>query len=146
MDMSFMSKFLVQGRDAGALLQHLSANSVDGEPGVITYTQWLNDGGTLEADLTVTKLDDERFWVVASDTAHRHAETWMRRHTGDLHAAVTDQSAGFAQLNVQGPRSRELLQSLTSVDLSERGVPVPHRALDRHRLRAGPVRTHHLPR
>jgi glycine cleavage system aminomethyltransferase T len=30
--------------------------------GRITYTQWLNEGGTLEADLTVTKLDDERFW------------------------------------------------------------------------------------
>ena len=73
MDMSFMAKFLVQGRDAGPVLERLSANRVDGEPGVITYTQWLNEGGTLEADLTVTKLDDDRFWVVASDTAHRHA-------------------------------------------------------------------------
>jgi len=123
MDMSFMSKFLVQGRDAGRLLEHLSANHVDGDPGVITYTQWLNEGGTLEADLTVTKLDDERFWVVASDTAHRHAETWMRRHVGELHAAVTDMTSGFAQLNIQGPRSRELLQSLTSVDLSNEAFP-----------------------
>jgi 4-methylaminobutanoate oxidase (formaldehyde-forming) len=123
MDMSFMSKFLVQGRDAGRLLEHLSANHVDGDPGVITYTQWLNEGGTLEADLTVTKLDEERFWVVASDTAHRHVETWMRRHTGVLHAAVTDMTSGFAQLNIQGPRSRELLQSLTSVDLSNDAFP-----------------------
>ncbi len=123
MDMSFMSKFLVQGRDAGRLLERLSANHVDGDPGVITYTQWLNEGGTLEADLTVTKLDDERFWVVASDTAHRHVETWMRRHTGDLHAAVADMTSGFAQLNIQGPRSRELLQSLTSVDLSNEAFP-----------------------
>jgi glycine cleavage system aminomethyltransferase T/glycine/D-amino acid oxidase-like deaminating enzyme len=123
MDMSFMSKFLVQGRDAGRLLELLSANHVDGDPEVITYTQWLNEGGTLEADLTVTKLDDERFWVVASDTAHRHVETWMRRHAGDLHVAVTDMTSGFAQLNVQGPRSRELLQSLTSVDLSNEAFP-----------------------
>jgi 4-methylaminobutanoate oxidase (formaldehyde-forming) len=123
MDMSFMSKFLVQGRDAGRLLERLSANHVDGDAGVITYTQWLNEGGTLEADLTVTKLDDERFWVVASDTAHRHVETWMRRHTGDLHAVVADMTSGFAQLNIQGPRSRELLQSLTSVDLSNEAFP-----------------------
>ncbi len=123
MDMAFMAKFLVQGRDAGTLLQRLSANHVDGDPGVLTYTQWLNEGGTLEADLTVTKLDDERFWVVASDTAHRHVETWMRRHTGDLHAVVTDVTSGYAQLNVQGPRSRELLQSLTSVDLSNEAFP-----------------------
>ena len=70
-----MAKFLVQGRDAGRVLNWLSANDVDGDAGVITYTQWLNEAGKLEADLTVTKLDDERFWVVASDTAHRHVET-----------------------------------------------------------------------
>jgi glycine cleavage system aminomethyltransferase T/glycine/D-amino acid oxidase-like deaminating enzyme len=124
MDMSFMAKFLVQGRDAGRLLNHLSGNNVDGPSGVITYTQWLNEGGTIEADLTVTKLDDERYWVVASDTAHRHAETWMRRHfPDDAHAFVTDVTSGWAQINVQGPRSRELLQSVTSADLSNEAFP-----------------------
>ena len=43
MDMSFMSKFLVQGRDAGRVLNHISANNVDGPSGRITYTQWLNE-------------------------------------------------------------------------------------------------------
>ena len=124
MDMSFMAKFLVQGRDAGRVLNHVSANHVDGPCGVITYTQWLNEGGTLEADLTVTKLDEDRFFVVASDTAHRHAETWLRRHIpSDAHAFVTDVTSGYAQLNVQGPRSRELLRSLTSADLSNEAFP-----------------------
>jgi len=124
MDMSFMAKFLVQGRDAGRLLNHLSANNVDGPSGLITYTQWLNERGTIEADLTVTKLDDERYWVVASDTAHRHVETWMRRHFPDgAHAFVTDVTSGWAQLNVQGPRSRELLQSVTSADMSNEAFP-----------------------
>ena len=81
MDMSFMSKFLVQGRDAGRVLELASRRTTStARPGQITYTQWLNEAGKLEADLTVTKLADERFWVVASDTAHRHVETWMRRH------------------------------------------------------------------
>jgi 4-methylaminobutanoate oxidase (formaldehyde-forming) len=123
MDMSFMSKFLVQGHDAGRLLNRISANQVDGEPGMITYTQWLNERGTLEADLTVTKLDDERFWVVASDTAHRHVQTWMQRRIADLHVTVTDVTSGYAQLNVQGPLSRDLLQSLTSEDLSNECFP-----------------------
>ena len=105
------------------MLEHISANSVDGAAGRITYTQWLNEGGKLEADLTVTKLDDERYWVVASDTAHRHVETWMRRHIGDAHAFVTDVTSGYAQINVQGPRSRELLQSLTTADLSNEAFP-----------------------
>jgi 4-methylaminobutanoate oxidase (formaldehyde-forming) len=123
MDMSFMAKFLVQGHDAGRLLNRISANDVDGPAGIITYTQWLNEGGTLEADLTVTKLDDERYWVVASDTAHRHAETWMRRHFVDAHAFVTDVTSGFAQMNVQGPRSRELMQALTTADMSNEAFP-----------------------
>ncbi|MEO6822797.1 MAG: FAD-dependent oxidoreductase [Candidatus Nanopelagicales bacterium] len=123
MDMSFMSKFLVQGKDSGAFLDRLSANRVDEEVGLITYTQWLNEGGTLEADLTVTKLADDRFWVVASDTAHRHVQTWMQRHVGQARAIVTDVTSGFAQINVQGPRSRELLASLTSADLSDAAFP-----------------------
>jgi glycine cleavage system aminomethyltransferase T len=47
------------------MLNQLSANNVDGDRGTITYTQWLNEAGKLEADLTVTKLDDDRYWVVA---------------------------------------------------------------------------------
>jgi heterotetrameric sarcosine oxidase gamma subunit len=124
MDMSFMSKFLVQGRDAGRVLNHISANNVDGASGFITYTQWLNERGLLEADLTVTKLGDERFFVVVTDTMHRHAETWMKRHTPeDAHAFVTDVTSGYCQLNLQGPKSRALLQTLTSADLSNAAFP-----------------------
>ncbi len=124
MDMSFMAKFLVQGRDAGRFLDHLSANAVDGAAGRITYTQWLNEHGKLEADLTVTKLAEGRFFVVASDTAHRHVETWMTRHIAeDDHVFVTDVTSGYAQINVQGPKSRELLQRITSADLSNDVFP-----------------------
>jgi 4-methylaminobutanoate oxidase (formaldehyde-forming) len=124
MDMSFMSKFLVQGRDAGEVLNFISANNVDGACGRITYTQWLNEWGTLEADLTVTKLEEDRFMVVVSDTNHRHAETWMRRNTPEgAHAFVTDVTSAYAQINVQGPKSRALLQSLTTDDLSNQAFP-----------------------
>ncbi|HLJ38469.1 MAG TPA: FAD-dependent oxidoreductase [Steroidobacteraceae bacterium] len=124
MDMSFMGKFLVQGRDAGRCLNRISANQVDGAPGVITYTQWLNEAGRLEADLTVTKLDEERYLVVVTDTMVRHAETWMRRHIPDgAQAFVTDATSAYGQLNVQGPNSRALLQRLTSVDLSNAAFP-----------------------
>ncbi|MEK9663954.1 MAG: FAD-dependent oxidoreductase [Candidatus Nanopelagicales bacterium] len=118
MDMSFMAKFRVQGPDAGAVLDRMSTARVDGETGVITYTQWLNDNGTLEADLTVTKLGEGDFLVVASDTAHRHVETMLKRALDGQRGWVTDVTSGLAQINIQGPRSRELLQSITSTDLS----------------------------
>ncbi|MDB4961115.1 MAG: Sarcosine dehydrogenase [Myxococcales bacterium] len=123
MDMSFMSKFLVEGRDAGRLLNHISANQVDGASGQITYTQWLDETGKLQADLTVAKLADDKFWVVASDTAHRHVETWMKRRIGDSHVHVADMTGAYAQINIQGPRSRELMQLVTSVDVSNDAFP-----------------------
>ncbi|GMQ86195.1 MAG: FAD-dependent oxidoreductase [Acidimicrobiia bacterium] len=124
MDMSFMSKFVVEGPDAGKLLELISANRVDGLPGLITYTQWLNSAGTIEADLTVTKLDEGRFWVVATDTAHRHVEAWMRRNTTPrMRVSVGDVSADYAQINIQGPQSRVLMQSVTPADLSNEAFP-----------------------
>jgi glycine cleavage system aminomethyltransferase T/glycine/D-amino acid oxidase-like deaminating enzyme len=123
MDMSFMSKFSVEGRDAGAVLERISANGVDGPVETITYTQWLNERGLIEADLTVTKLEDERFLVVVTDTMHRHAESWIRRHLSGANAFVADVTSSYCQLNIQGPRSRELLQTLTSADLSNHAFP-----------------------
>ncbi|HSK04072.1 MAG TPA: FAD-dependent oxidoreductase [Kofleriaceae bacterium] len=125
MDMSFMSKFQVEGCDAGRILDRVSANRVDGAPGMITYTQWLDEAGKLQADLTVTKLGDERYWVVASDTAHRHALTWISRaiEADGGHAFAFDATSAWGQLNIQGPRSRELLQSVTSADLSNEAFP-----------------------
>src|SRR5690606_28331557 len=110
-------KFDVAGDGAGAFLDRLSTASVDGDPVVITYTQWLNERGTIEADLTVTKLADDHFMVVATDTAHRHVETWMRRRAPES-VQITDVSAELAQINLQGPNSREIPQRATASAVS----------------------------
>jgi 4-methylaminobutanoate oxidase (formaldehyde-forming) len=117
MDMSFMAKFEVTGAGAGELLDRLSAGPVNGDAGVITYTQWLNENGQIEADLTVSKLAEDEFFVVASDTAHGHVLDRMRRHAPAT-VSITDVTADLGQLNVQGPHSRDLLAELTDADLS----------------------------
>jgi 4-methylaminobutanoate oxidase (formaldehyde-forming) len=73
--------------------------------------------------LTVAKLADEKYWVVASDTVHRHVQTWMKRHFADAHAFVADVTSGYAQINIQGPKSRELMQLVTSVDMGNEAFP-----------------------
>lgn len=57
--------------------------------------------------------------VIATDTAHRHVHTWMTRHLQDMHAFVTDVTGAYAQLNVQGPRSREVIAAITTMDMSD---------------------------
>ncbi len=123
LDMSFMARLWVSGPDAGAVLSRVSAGDVDGPCGVITYTPWLDASGRIRADLTVTKLEEDRFLVVASDTAHGSALDWLRRHLGDARAEVFDGTSGLAQLNLHGPRAREVLSSVTSADLSDAAFP-----------------------
>jgi glycine cleavage system aminomethyltransferase T/glycine/D-amino acid oxidase-like deaminating enzyme len=123
MDMSFMAKFSVAGPEAGAMLDFLSVGDVNGDPGWITYTQWLNDDGRIEADLTVSKLADDLFWVVASDTAHGHVRGTLERSARGREVIVEDVTPGFAQLNLQGPLSRDVLAKLTDADLSTDAWP-----------------------
>jgi 4-methylaminobutanoate oxidase (formaldehyde-forming) len=84
-DMSFMSKFLVQGRDAGAFLNRLSTANVDGNAMMITYTQWLDEKGYIQADLTVIKVNEHEFMVIATDTMHNQVYDHMVRR---LHHSV----------------------------------------------------------
>ena len=137
MDMSFMSKFLVQGRDAGRMLTNCRPTTSTVEPGTITYTQWLNDAGKLEADLTVTKLDEDRFWVVATDTAHRHVETRMRRHFERLPRHRHRCHRRLRAAERAGPAFARAAAVVDHGRPVERGLPVPHGALHRHRLRPG---------
>ncbi len=124
MDMSFMSKFLVQGPDALAALGYLSCNDLEVPVGRITYTQWINEAGGIEADVTVTRRGEEELLVVCSDIAHRHVETWMRRHFPEgAFVTITDVTSGYAMLTIQGPRSRALLSGLTSASFANEDFP-----------------------
>jgi glycine cleavage system aminomethyltransferase T/glycine/D-amino acid oxidase-like deaminating enzyme len=123
-DQSSMAKFLVQGRDACRVLNRLGTADVDVAPGRVVYTQWLNDRGGIEADLTVTRLEDHRFLVVTSVSSHVRDAAWLQRHIGpDDFCTVTDVTPGLPMLGLMGPRSRELLQRLTGADLSNAAFP-----------------------
>ena len=137
LDMSIMAKFLVQGRDAERVLNRVCTNDVSVPIGRIVYTQWLNAAGGIIADLTVTRLAEERFLLVVTDLIHRRMSPWIERHTADGEfATVTDVTAGTTLLTVQGPRSRDLLSALTSADLSNDAFPyLTAREIDLHYAR-----------
>ncbi len=118
LDMSVMAKLLVQGPDAERVLNRVCANDVAVPVGRIVYTQWLNESGGIIADLTVTRLAEDRFLLVVTDLVHRRMAPWIERHLADGEfATVTDVTPGTTLLTVQGPSSRQLLQGLTSADL-----------------------------
>jgi 4-methylaminobutanoate oxidase (formaldehyde-forming) len=122
-DMSSMSKFLVQGPDAEAALDRLSGNNIAVPVGQCVYTQWMNERGGVEADVTVTRLADDRFQVVVAELFHRRAERMLRRGACGARVYVTDMTSAISLLSVQGPRSRDLLGEVTTSDLSNEAFP-----------------------
>lgn len=116
-DLSSLAKFRVDGPDALDVLDGLSANAIDVEPGRAVYTQWLNDRGGIEADLTVTRLDEREFMVVTAAASQRRDLAWLSRAARGRDVEIADETHHWAVLGVMGPESRRLLQGLTTADL-----------------------------
>ena len=123
-DLSSFGKLLVQGRDALQLLQRISANDIDVEPGQIVYTQWLNDHGGIEADVTVTRCRETEFIVLSGPATVNRDAAWLRRSIAAAEfATVIDVTGSMAMLAIMGPDSRNLLQPLTDTDLGNDAFP-----------------------
>jgi len=126
-DQSSFSKFRVQGRDACTVLNNICANDVDVDAGRIVYTQWLNDHGGIEADLTVTRLAENDYLVVTGAGAQVRDFKWLTSHIpDDAQCIATDVTSGYAVISVMGPNSRALLQSVSPDDLSNEAFPFAH--------------------
>ncbi|MCZ6733047.1 MAG: FAD-dependent oxidoreductase [Gammaproteobacteria bacterium] len=124
LDQTSFAKFLLQGRDAEKILSHVCANNVAVPPGKIVYTQWLNERGGIEADLTVTRLTEDSYLVVTAAATQVRDFVWLQRHIPDgAHAVLTDVTSGHAVLGVMGPRARDLLTRVTDADLSNDAFP-----------------------
>ena len=123
-DQSSFAKFLVQGPDAEAVLNHISANNMSVPVGKVVYTQWLNARGGIEADLTVTREAHDRYLVVTAAATQTRDFAWLQRQIpADARATAVDVSSSMAVISVMGPRSRELLRQLTDADLSHTAFP-----------------------
>jgi glycine cleavage system aminomethyltransferase T/glycine/D-amino acid oxidase-like deaminating enzyme len=118
-DQTSFSKYVVVGPDALAGLQWVCAADVDVPVGRCVYTPFLNERGTYEADLTVTRTGPEEFLLVSSSATTVRDLDWLARH-GVVAEDVTER---YAVLGVMGPRSRDLLASCSADDWSEEAFP-----------------------
>ncbi|GAA2118838.1 FAD-dependent oxidoreductase [Nocardioides bigeumensis] len=125
-DQTSFSKYVVSGPGALDALQWVCAADVDVAVDHCVYTPFLNARGTYEADLTVTRVAEEEFWLVSSSATTVRDLDWLGRHAfaqvGD-DARIEDRTDAYSVIGVMGPRSRELLSGLTGADLSEEGFP-----------------------
>ena len=123
-DMSSFGKIKLIGRDAEAVLQIIAANDVAVPVGKIVYTQFLNDDGHIEADVTVTRLGLEEFLIVTPAATIRRDLHWINGHIPDnAHAIAIDVTVSESVLVVMGPEARSFLQPMIPQSLGNDDFP-----------------------
>jgi len=126
LDQSSFAEILVHGKDATTLMNQVCANDIDVPVGRLVYTQWLNEHGGIEADVTVCRLAELEYLVVTPAASQTRDYHWLRRHALAYSATVADVSSGYAVLGVMGPNSRSLLNKVSPADLSNEAFPFGH--------------------
>ena len=117
-DETSFSKLEVVGPDAAEFLERLCANRVAKAVGSLTYTQLLNSRGGVECDLTVARLEENRFRIVTGTAFGNHDRSWIQSQVGDDRVIIEDVTSKYACFALWGPRAREILQSRTESDCS----------------------------
>ncbi|XP_074651431.1 dimethylglycine dehydrogenase, mitochondrial-like [Tubulanus polymorphus] len=118
-DLSPLAKFYLKGKDAHQFLDHLCANTVP-EAGTTNISHMLTPGGRVYAELTVTCVDRETFFIVTHSVSELHDLRWIEEKAveGSYNVDISNVTDDIGVLGIAGPRSREILQRLTDEDLS----------------------------
>ncbi|CAN7631620.1 GcvT family protein [Aminobacter sp. LjRoot7] len=126
-DQSSFAKYEMTGKDAQRALDFICANDVSKPAGRLTYTQLLNTRGGIEADLTVARLADDKFYIVTGTGFRTHDLAWISDHipTG-WDAKLVDVTEQFGTLSLMGPNARKVLEAVTSADVSNAAFPFGH--------------------
>ena len=123
-DLTSFGKIEVTGRDALKLLQHVTDSNVDKPVGSTTYTQFLNTRGGVEADVTIARIEQNKFWVVTGSGFIANDLAWLQMHTeDDDDVTLRDITTDWACLAIMGPKSRSILSKVTSDSVTNEAFP-----------------------
>jgi glycine cleavage system aminomethyltransferase T len=123
-DLSAFAIFDVTGPAALDVVQSLAVAQLDVQPGRVVYTSLLEERGGFKADLTIMRLGAQRFRVVTGGATGMSDLKWFADHLpASGTAALADLTSAQATLGLWGPRAREVLQSVSTADLSHPGFP-----------------------
>ncbi len=123
-DQTSFAKFELSGPNALESLQYLAVSQMDRPPGSVIYTQLCNARGGIEADLTICRLAEQRFYIVTGSAFGLHDSHWIQRHIPDLQTArLSEVTSAYAVINLCGPLAREVLRAVSDDDVSNAAFP-----------------------
>ena len=120
-DVSTLGKLIVRGPDAGEFLDRMYPNRFSNlKPGRIRYGVMASESGRIVDDGTITRIDDETFYVTTTSSGAGAVEqffsSWMADWDMDVH--MTDVTQGLSAVNLAGPKAREIMAKVCDLDLS----------------------------
>jgi 4-methylaminobutanoate oxidase (formaldehyde-forming) len=123
-DETSFNKFEVSGVGALKFLNYVCANEIDQPVGTVIYTQCLNKRGGIECDVTVTRLAEDRFFIITGTAFGQHDMSWLSLNMPeDGTVAIKDVTSSFACIGLWGPKARKILEKVTMDDVSNAGFP-----------------------
>jgi glycine cleavage system T protein len=123
-DVTSFGKIDVSGPDALTLLERVCDNRIDRPVGSVVYTQFLNARGGIVADVTVTRLADDRFRVITGAATVDGDLGWLRMHArDDERVTLRDASDELAVIGLWGPAARDILAETTQDDVTNEAFP-----------------------
>ncbi|WP_281929990.1 GcvT family protein [Roseibium album] len=123
-DQSSFSKFEIIGADALDALQQIAVSNMDKPVGSVIYTQLCNGSGGVEADVTIIRLDQNRFYLVTGSGFGVHDSDWVRRNLPENSSVhIVEVTSGYAVINIVGPQSRDVLATASESDVSNEAIP-----------------------
>ncbi len=123
-DQTSFAKFALKGPDAMSALDWICANDVHKPVGSLTYTQMLDDKGGIQCDLTVARVAHDEFYIVTGTGFATHDFDWISSNIPpDTNAQLLDVTSAWSVLTLMGPKARDILQSVTSADVSNEAFP-----------------------
>ncbi len=123
-DQTSFAKFILKGPDAVDALSWIAANDIDKPVGTLIYTQMLNDHGGIECDLTCVRTAHDEYYIITGTGFATHDFDWISRNIpAGLNAQLVDVTSAYSVLSLMGPKSREILQSVTRDPVSNESFP-----------------------
>lgn len=123
-DETSFNKFEVRGPGALKFLNYVCANQIDVPIGTVVYTQCLNKRGGIECDFTVTRLAQDRFFIVTGTAFGQHDMSWLSLNMPeDGSINIEDVGSQYACIGMWGPKARKILEKVTTDDVSNAGFP-----------------------
>jgi dimethylglycine dehydrogenase len=124
LDLTGFAKYDISGAGAEAFLNRICANQIPRKIGGIALVHMLSPGGRIQGELTVTRLDDDRFYALSAAAVElRDLDLLTQSRAPGEQVTIDNVSEDRGVLVLSGPRSRELLGQLTDAELGNQAFP-----------------------